>query len=153
MLTQDARLDALAGRLRENGLRVTPQRRAVMAVLLESDDHPTVEQVHERVRSRYPMTSLATVYKTLALLRDLGELREISIGSASNRYDASLPQGHAHIICVSCGTIVDLDAQLKDPCEDEAARVTGYRVIGHRLDFFGICPRCLVETDSTEPDF
>jgi Fur family peroxide stress response transcriptional regulator len=138
------RLVDLIDRLRERGCRLTPQRRAVIQILIDSEDHPTVEQIHEQVRRDFPMTSLATVYKTIALLKEMGEVREIGFGEGSNRYDGHDPSAHPHLICVECSQIVDLDLPTLGNLPSSVSKKTGYRIVEHRVDFFGVCPQCQV---------
>jgi Fur family peroxide stress response transcriptional regulator len=141
-MEQSVRLEMLIDRLRERGCRLTPQRRAVIQILVESQDHPTVEQIYEQVRETFPMTSLATVYKTVALLKEMGEVREIGFGEGGNRYDGFDPSPHPHLVCVECGRIVDLDLPTLGDLPQTVGRETGYRIIEHRVDFFGVCPQC-----------
>ena len=141
-MEQSVRLEMLIDRLRERGCRLTPQRRAVIQILVESQDHPTVEQIYEQVREDFPMTSLATVYKTVALLKEMGEVREIGFGEGGNRYDGYDPSPHPHLICVECRQIVDLDLPTLDTLPQAVAQEMGYRIIEHRVDFFGVCPQC-----------
>lgn len=138
----NARLDELIGRLKERDYRLTPQRMAVLRILTESRDHPTVEQVHRHVLQDFPMTSLATVYKTMALLKEIGAVLEIGIADGSNRYDGHNPHPHPHLICTKCKTIVDPDIASLERLPQEVAETTGFRVESHRLDFFGVCPQC-----------
>jgi Fur family peroxide stress response transcriptional regulator len=132
----------LIDRLRERGCRLTPQRRAVIQILVESQEHPTVEQIYEQVREDFPMTSLATVYKTVALLKEMGAVREIGFGEGGNRYDGYDPSPHPHLVCVECRRIVDLDLPTLEALPQAVAEEMGYRIIEHRVDFFGVCPQC-----------
>ena len=72
MADPEARLDELTTGLRERGNRLTPQRMTVLKVLTASEEHPSVEQIYERVKVDFPMTSLATIYKTVTLLKEMG---------------------------------------------------------------------------------
>ncbi|HSK47595.1 MAG TPA: Fur family transcriptional regulator [Coriobacteriia bacterium] len=92
-------------RLRSAGLRLTPQRRAVVEALLGDDSHPTVDEVAERVRSATPGVSLSTVYKVLHELADLGLVRAVDVPGAM-RFDPDSVD-HIHVACESCGRIVD----------------------------------------------
>ena len=140
---QESTIGAVIDRLRELGYRITPQRRAVIEILLRSDDHPSVDLIHKRVRDRFPMTSLATVYKTISLLRDVGEIHEIASSDGTSRYDASRIQPHAHLICTACGKVIDLDIKLNNSrLRADLAATTGYEIEWERHDFFGICPDC-----------
>ncbi|MFH1929461.1 MAG: transcriptional repressor [Chloroflexota bacterium] len=145
MAEPQARLDELIARLRERGGRLTPQRVAVLKVLATSDQHPSAEQIYEHVKADFPMTSLATVYKTLALLVEMGELLEIRFCGDSTRYDGRIAHSHPHLICVKCKKIEDLELAPLNPLSKEVAERTGYCILRHRLDFFGICPECQEE--------
>jgi Fur family peroxide stress response transcriptional regulator len=86
--------------------------------------------------------SLATVYRNVMLMKSLGEVLELGFPDGSNRYDGNKPYPHPHVICVQCKKIIDLDlATLKDMTE-EVADETGFKILTHRLDFFGICRDC-----------
>ena len=150
MFQAETRIEELISKLREQGYRVTPQRAAVVRVLASSQEHPSVEQIYDLVQADFPMTSLATVYKTLAVLKDMGEVFELTIAGQSSRYDGCRPHSHPHLICVDCGRITDLDiAPVGETCEKVAKR-TGYRILHHRHDFFGVCPDCAGDSEHRE---
>jgi len=145
----EARLTDLIDKLRKHGYRITPQRRAVIEILLNNADHPSADLIYARVRERFPMTSLATVYKTIALLREMGEIYELGFSDSTNRFDASRPYPHAHMICIRCGRIGDLDVEMaEEELISKIARETGYDIVWHRSDFFGVCPDCQGESDT-----
>ncbi len=142
MTTSQSRLDELIIRLKEQGHRLTPQRMAVLKVLTSSEDHPGVEQIYEQVRVDFPMTSLATVYKTIGVLKEMGEVLELSFSDDSKRYDGNKPYPHPHLICVKCRNIVDPEVPTLGELPQRVAQTTGYQITNHRLDFYGICPQC-----------
>lgn len=142
------RYDHLLTRLRQDGFRLTPQRMAVLRVLADDTGHPTVEQVYDRVRTDYPTTSLATIYKTIDMLKGIGEVLELSVGE-SHRYDGRDPRPHPHLICEVCGAITDLalDGPLGDPAVLSAAAnaiagAEGYQDVRPQLEFRGRCASC-----------
>ena len=142
------RYDQMLLRLRRDGFRLTPQRMAVLRVLADDTGHPTVEQVYERVRVAYPTTSLATIYKTIDMLKGIGEVLELSVGE-SHRYDGRDPRPHPHLICEGCGRITDLtlDGPLGDPAfliarATEVAAARGYHDVLPQLEFRGQCADC-----------
>jgi Fur family peroxide stress response transcriptional regulator len=141
----ETRLEELVAKLKERDCRLTPQRMAVLKTLAVSDGHPSVEQIYERIKPDFPMTSLATVYKTVTLLKEMGEVLELGFGDGSNRYDGNKPYPHPHLICTRCGAIEDLDVDTLSEIPQRIAQDTGYRIVSHRLDFFGLCPRCQSE--------
>jgi len=138
----DQRLAALLDRLRTLGHRLTPQRVAIVRALLERDDHPTVEQLHRAIQVDFPTTSLATVYKTIHLLKQQGEVLELGFGELGSRYDGRRPQPHPHLICTRCGSITDSRCEDLDELVDRLARQTGFSVSTHRFDLFGLCMDC-----------
>jgi len=140
---QADRLAELVPRLRARGYRLTPQRLAILEVLAASRGHPSAELVHQRVRVRFPTISLGTVYKTVELLREMGEVLELGFTDGSTRYDGRRPRPHPHLVCRSCGAITDLDLEETRTLPDRVAAMHGWSITSHRLDFFGLCPRCL----------
>jgi len=142
MADSQARLDEMITRLKERGHRLTPQRMAVLKILAADEGHPSVEQIYERVKADFPMTSLATIYKTVTLLKEMGEVLELGFSDDSNRYDGTRPYPHPHLICIKCRNIVDPKVATLSELPQEVAQSTSYQVLSHRLDFFGICPQC-----------
>jgi len=138
----DQRYEAMLERLRELGLRLTPQRLAILRVLAESLGHPSVEDIHAAILKDYPTTSLATVYKTVHLLKEAGEVLELEFSDLANRYDGNKPYPHPHVICRGCGAIAEPMDCGAVALADKVAEQTGFTVLSHRLDFYGLCPRC-----------
>jgi Fur family peroxide stress response transcriptional regulator len=136
------RLDTILTKLRERNCRITPQRVAILRIFLGSSDHPSVEQVYEKVRINFPTTSLATVYKTVHLLKEVGEILEIGTADGCNRYDGNKPYSHPHLICTACKTIIDPELTLLSKLTDEVESTSGFCVTSHQLNFYGICPAC-----------
>lgn len=139
--TQD-RVRELVTALRAKGYRLTPQRLAVLRALVQSPDHPSVEQVYEEVRRQHPMISRATVYKTVETLKGMGQVLELEFSGAGNRYDGRRVEPHPHLVCRGCGRIQDLELPGLMREATEVAQKTGYELLGHRLDFYGLCPEC-----------
>lgn len=142
MVERQTRLEELTARLRERGHRMTPQRMAVIKTLAGNDEHLSAEQIYERVRVDFPMTSLATIYKTITTLKEMGEVLELGFSDDRNRYDGRDPHPHPHLVCLQCRSIIDVDVPAVSELPQEVARRTGYRIVSHRLDFFGICSQC-----------
>jgi Fur family transcriptional regulator, peroxide stress response regulator len=143
------RMHSMVSKLREHDFRITPQRLAVLRVLAASEGHPSVEMVYETVKRDFPTTSIATVYKTVHLLKQLNEVLELGFPDGSNRYDGNKPFPHPHVICVRCQKIIDPDlGSLKDMTA-KVANETGFDIMTHRLDFFGICGDCKKEQTIT----
>ena len=140
------RFEHMLSKLEEQGFRITPQRIAVLKILAASEDHPSVEMIYEKVRRQFPTTSLATIYKTVTLLRELNEVLELGFPEGSNRYDGHKPYPHPHVICTKCRKIIDPDLERLTDLKQELVSETGFQITSHRLDFFGICPDCQPKT-------
>jgi Fur family transcriptional regulator, peroxide stress response regulator len=138
----EARIEQMINRLKEREHRLTPQRIAVVKILATSHEHPSVEQIYDQVHRDFPTTSIATVYKTVALLRELGEVLELGFPDGSNRYDGSKPFPHPHVICTRCRTVLDPTLSGLQDLTREASAETGFMITTHRLDFFGLCRGC-----------
>ena len=146
-MDEETRVNTVVSRLREAGYRIPPQRMALIEILCQSDGHPSARQLHEQLTQRFPTTSLATVYKTLNVLKEVGEVMEIGFAGSDARYDSAHPDPHPHLICVQCRHIEDIDVDLCQPEEmaEEIAGQSGYRILSYRIDFYGLCPRCQQE--------
>jgi len=138
----EGRVGELVRKLRASGQRLTPQRLAVLRALVESEAHPSAEHIYREVLPLYPMMSLATVYKTIDVLKDMGEILELEFRDGANRYDANIPEPHPHVVCTACGSIQDLDVGDVGALTAQAGALSGYSSIRTRLDFYGLCPSC-----------
>jgi Fur family peroxide stress response transcriptional regulator len=142
MPAESKRLEELVDHLANHGLRITPQRMAVLRILATSQEHLNIEEIYARVHQEFPTTSLATIYNTVTLLKAMGEVLELSFGSGGNRYDGNNPAPHPHLVCERCGSVTDPHLTTLDVLEREIGEQTGYQITSHRLDFFGICLQC-----------
>ena len=121
------RLETMIESLKESNFRITPQRLAVLKVLSKSDGHPSVEDIFKQVKPTFPTTSLATIYKTVNLLKEIGEVVELDFSEESNRYDGNKPYPHPHLICTQCKTVLDPDMATLAELSEELAAKTGYK--------------------------
>ncbi len=142
MADPQKRLEQIEAALRKRGFRLTPQRLAMLRIIARSLGHPSAEQIYERMKSDFPTTSLATVYKTLTLLKEMGEVLELSLAHVGCRYDGNKPYPHPHVICTGCGQILDPEFAPMVEITEKMARQTGYQITHHQLNFFGLCPQC-----------
>ncbi|WP_448584288.1 Fur family transcriptional regulator [Thermocrinis sp.] len=138
MLDYRERLEDFVRACKEKGLKITPQRLAVYEILLRRQDHPTVEEIYEEVKEIYPFVSLATVYRTVETLEEMGFIKKVAYWGNSVRYDANI-QEHDHLVCILCGSITDL--KIDTGCE-VPQEVNGFKVLSHSLYIYGVCPSC-----------
>lgn len=130
-------LDTLKG----SGVRITPQRRAILEYLISTKSHPTADEIYKALENDFPSMSVATVYNNLRVFRNAGLIKELTYGDASSRFDF-VTHDHYHIICDECGTIVDFHHPGLEEVEHLASHVTGFKVNSHRLEVYGVCPMC-----------
>ncbi|WP_206831804.1 Fur family transcriptional regulator [Alicyclobacillus fructus] len=123
------------------GVNWTAQRRAVFDIVQASPDHPTANEIMERLKASGHRYAYATVYNALRYLTEKGLLREVKIGESASRYDANTHE-HVHVVCDRCGAIAEFERDLPGDWMSELSRQTGYRVVGSDLVFHGICPAC-----------
>ena len=121
--------------------RMTRQRQIILEELRKVDTHPSADEVYETVRKRLPRISLGTVYRNLEILSELGEIQKLELGGDLKRFDRK-PNKHYHIRCMNCGRVDDAPIAPLNQVEDELYGATVYTIIGHRLEFEGLCPQC-----------
>ncbi|MFQ5592524.1 MAG: Fur family transcriptional regulator [Anaerolineae bacterium] len=134
-------VDAIVDRMRECGHRLTPQRLAIFRALAASKEHPSAQMLHEELRRTSPVMSLATVYSTLELLKEMGEIVEVGFSNEGRRYEPNL-HPHVNLVCVECGRIQDFEALAMSPVEQAVADGPGYEIRGSRVEYYGLCPDC-----------
>lgn len=134
-------MDTITKIFKEKKLKLTPQRLAVYKYLMSTNGHPSAEIIYKAIQSEYPTMSLATVYKALKTLTEVGLIQEINVGEGNFRYDAnSFP--HPHVQCIKCGKVEDMcDFPLKTLNED-ASKHSSYEILSNQIYFYGICPCC-----------
>ena len=125
----------------EHGSGVTPQRRVVVSVLAQADDHPTIEDVHSRALALDPNISLATVYRTMRMLEEAGVIDQHDFGGAKARYEQASKAHHDHLIDVDTGEVIEFRDPEIENLQHRIAQRLGYRLEGHRLELFGVAVR------------
>jgi Fur family transcriptional regulator, peroxide stress response regulator len=142
MADPESRYQEMLAQLKIRGCRITSHRLALLRLVAVSEGHPTAMQLYERLRVQFPTVSLSTIYKTLALLKEDGQVLEIDLRDDS-RYDGNKPFPHPHLICTSCGRITDGDglAALEN-IGQQIADQYGFRVLRQQQIFYGLCPDC-----------
>jgi Fur family transcriptional regulator, peroxide stress response regulator len=128
--------------LKQAGLSLTPQRMAICKMLSEDSVHHTAGSIYEQVRVQYPSFSLMTVYNTLNTLVDLGAINTLGdAGDGNVHYDGN-KSPHINLACTSCHKIVDIDSPKVADLDDEVSSASGFKIMGARMLFYGLCPDC-----------
>jgi len=126
-------------KFKDIGLKLTPQRLAILGFLEGNLDHPSAEDIYKAVSVQFPTMSFATVYNTLDALREKGHIIELTIDPAKKRFDPCTNMHH-HLICTSCKRVQDVHA---DFMLDLPEHVRGdFRITGNHIEFYGVCPVC-----------
>ncbi len=135
--------------LAEKGFRMTSQREAVLRTVEACEgEHLTVEEIYERTRVSAPDIGIATVYRTLQLLTDIGFLTRDYLGDNTVRYEINHEEehhAHHHLVCLSCGAIIEAKDDLMNTIEDVLQTQYGFEIVDHRIQFLGHCSECRVK--------
>jgi Fur family peroxide stress response transcriptional regulator len=131
--------DPIAINLRKIGLKITPQRQAILKLLKGNQTHPSAERIYSEILKKYPGISFATVYNTLSKLIEAGEIRELDIDPNKKRFDPCIIP-HYHFYCKVCGKVFDLvyDA----PLPLNIKKIDGHQVDAIQLNLKGVCKDC-----------
>jgi Fe2+ or Zn2+ uptake regulation protein len=134
--------------LRRKGLRVTPQRLAILQILEESGEHLDAETLLTRARNHVPKLSLATVYRTLKILKDVGLVSQqgSDAGQVRTSFETTNKKAHYHFVCLACGQVIEIPTTLLDQAAQELARRWGALLTGANLE--GTCRDCKAGEDS-----
>ncbi|HTP01109.1 MAG TPA: transcriptional repressor [Anaerolineales bacterium] len=141
MADAQIRFEEMIAALQAREFRLTPQRVELVRLIASSEGHPSAAQLYARIKRRFPTMSHATVYKTLALLKELGQVLEIDLRDDSH-YDGNRPQPHPHLICIQCNKIVDGDVALDPQAIRKMERESGYMILRPQISLYGLCPDC-----------
>ena len=138
-----ARIESMNRQLAERGLKSTRQRDLIAEIVLESEGHIGVEDIFRRARRRDAKVGFSTVYRTMKLLKECGLVSERHFGDGMARYEP-LREGehHDHLICTSCGTIVEFEDRQIEARQDAVAARHGYSIQSHKHEIYGTCAGC-----------
>ena len=121
--------------------RKTKHRQKILELLVNTKIHPTAEWIYQKLKKRLKNLKLHTVHRNLRVLKEKGEIWELNFGTGISRFDA-IAHSHYHFICNSCQNIYDLKILPIKELDDKIMQITGFRVLSHRLIFFGLCDKC-----------
>jgi Fur family ferric uptake transcriptional regulator len=122
----------------DKGMKMTEQRRIIARVLSASEDHPDVEEVYRRASMQDSKISIATVYRTMRLFEDAGIVERHDFGDGRARYEEATDEHHDHIIDVKSGRVIEFQNEEIERLQERVAREHGLRLVGHRLELFGV---------------
>ncbi len=145
------KINELKENLKNKGYKLTPQRRAILNSIMNSEDrHLTAEEIYDLVKVDCPEIGLATVYRTVQLLEELGVVSKLDLDDGCSRYELVMEgeeHQHHHLICNGCGKVIEVEGDLLDELEKNIENNYSFKILDHSLKFYGICEECKKEND------
>lgn len=139
-------IEKLKSNLKEKGYKLTPQRRAIVDVIIRNEgNHLTTEELYDLVKKECPEIGLATVYRTVQLLEEIGVICKLDLNDGCSRYELVHEEEnhqHHHLVCTSCGAVIEVQGDLLEVLEHEIEEKYKFKITNHSVKFFGICDRC-----------
>jgi Fur family transcriptional regulator, ferric uptake regulator len=122
-------------------LKMTTQRQVILEELAKVTSHPTAGELYDQVRKRLPHISLGTVYRNLEIMADSGMIQKLETAGTQKRFDAVV-KNHYHVRCMGCDRVDDVEGDTLPDVEEAIRGFSDYTILGHRLEFVGMCPEC-----------
>jgi Fur family peroxide stress response transcriptional regulator len=145
MTDKDARFNQLIASLKQRDYRLTPQRIELVRLIAASEGHPSASELYTKIKRQFPTMSRATVYKTLALLKEIGQVLEIDLRDDSH-YDGNRPEPHPHLICLKCNKIIDGEVLLDQESLHKLEQASGFKILRPQIFLYGLCSDCKGES-------
>lgn len=141
-----AEIEKLKSNLKEKGYKLTPQRRAIVDIIIKMEGkHLTAEEIYDLVKIDCPEIGLATVYRTVQLLEELGVVSRLDLNDGCNRYELiheDENHQHHHLICTNCGKVIEVEEDLLEGLEEDIQLKYKFLIKNHSLKFYGLCEDC-----------
>lgn len=145
-IIDQSNIDKIKTKLREGGLKLTPQRLTILDVIIRAEGtHLTIEELYELVKVVKPETGVATVYRTILLFEELGIVKKLDLNDGIYRYELNHEEevhGHHHLVCSACGKVEEVKDDLLDSVEQVIESDYKFRIKDHSLKFYGLCSDC-----------
>ncbi|HIQ28780.1 MAG TPA: transcriptional repressor [Sulfurovum sp.] len=144
MISYDKLLEKFKNLLKNNTLKFTKQRELILKFLYENDEHFTPEEIYMILKKKNPDINIgiATVYRTLTLLEDAGIASSISFGTQGKKYELGLKKHHDHLICTTCGDIIEFFDETIEMQQEKIAKKFNFKMTDHTMKIVGLCEKC-----------
>jgi Fe2+ or Zn2+ uptake regulation protein len=129
--------------------RKSRQRQRILEILKETKSHLTADWVYKKLKEEIPELSLGTVYRNLNVLVEQGHIEKLPFGSTFDRFEAKI-KPHYHLVCSKCGLVEDFDMPQYTDINKKAEKLSSYKILRHRIDFFGLCKKCQKSSQITQ---
>lgn len=132
--------------LKKRGCKLTPQRRSIVDTIIDTEGkHLTAEEIYDEVKKVCPEIGLATVYRTILLLEEIGIVSRLHLNDGCSRYELvhnDETHRHHHLICKGCNEVFEVEDDLLEELEDEIQNKHGFKIVDHSVKFYGYCKKC-----------
>jgi len=128
--------------LRASGRRITSQRKLILNIIQEHGGHLSADEIYHLAREKQPRLSLSTVYRTLEMLRESGLISELRLDRDLLRYEIQRDEEHQHLICLSCGRVIEFKCAHCTRMHQDLAAQHGFKITGSRVELLGYCAEC-----------
>ena len=152
-MKRDAIIDytVLKEELKKKGYKLTPQRRAIVDTIVDNEGkHLTAEEIYDEVKKNCPEIGLATVYRTILLLEEIGVVSKLHLNDGCSRYElvhSDETHRHHHLICNICNDVIEVQDDLLEDIEESIEKEYKFKILDHALKFYGICKKCQKEQE------
>lgn len=137
-------IDELKKIVKQKGLKYTEQREIVLSILLDAQDHLTAEEVYNEIKKEHPDSNIgiATVYRALSFLEEVDLITSIAFGTDGKKYESNAKSHHDHLICTSCGKIIEFMDDEIEKRQDKIAKKNKFKITSHSMQLYGVCEAC-----------
>ena len=137
-------IDELKKIVKQKGLKYTEQREIVLSILLHASEHLTAEEVYNEIKKAFPTSNIgiATVYRALSFLEEVDLITSITFGTDGKKYESNSKSHHDHLICTSCGKIIEFIEEENEKRQDKIAKKNRFKILSHSMQLYGICENC-----------
>jgi Fur family ferric uptake transcriptional regulator len=142
--TNEEIIDELKKIVKQKGLKYTEQREVVLSILLHASEHLTAEEVYNEIKKVFPSSNIgiATVYRALSFLEEVDLITSITFGTDGKKYESNSKSHHDHLICTSCGKIIEFIDEEIEKRQDKIAKRNKFKIVSHSMQLYGTCENC-----------
>ncbi len=143
-MNDEQAIEELKKIVKQKGLKYTEQREIVLKILINAADHLSAEEVYNEIKEQYPHSNIgiATVYRALSFLEEVDLIVSIAFGSEGKKYESSAKSHHDHLICTSCGKIIEFLDEEIEKRQEKVAKKNKFKITSHSMQLYGICETC-----------
>lgn len=137
-------IDELKKIVKQKGLKYTEQREIVLSILLHAKEHLTAEEVYNQIKKDYADSNIgiATVYRALSFLEEVDLIASITFGTDGKKYESNAKSHHDHLICTTCGKIIEFIDEEIEKRQDKIAKKNKFKISSHSMQLYGTCEAC-----------